>query len=485
MNIVWTPQNCCNSQILFNSALLATYAKYVNKNTIIVYDSDINIPNCKFDAQYILETSDIIFIFTCDINSIYMFYDLYVSQLCPYDAFCDKLFNICSDIIYNDVYCGDILKNNATIYIDHSDMTENEVNYYNASTVHLIDKFIEMHDDCSLCFVCDDSDVKYKYQHKYSTVKQIEHTCKNTLDIMSKSIYIIISTKTSKYSIFPCLKNKTKLSYICDEYVNINKYNDEHKFVKYYKHKIGLLLFHQCYTDIINCLGMINYYMFLYNRIILLIRNDVKPLIDYFISCLPHKNIELCYDDNALLSNYSFLPQKYGQFMSHPHVECLFSCYYDIFRTGQYARAFEFRYPKLFFVERFYISYDITYNCRIEYFEYRRNETMENELFKITNNEKYVLIHEDTERNVIIDKTYITQNYKLINLDKISYLFYDAIKLIENAEEIHLIDSCWACFIYLLCAKNKNLYSKKIFIHCKREYQDMFNKPLLDNLSLI
>ena len=55
---------------------------------------------------------------------------------------------------------------------------------------------------------------------------------------------------------------------------------------------------------------------------------------------------------------------------------------------------------------------------------------------------KYILIHEDQERNRLIRRNKISDNnLPIINLNKISLLFVDYIKIIENAQEIHLIDS--------------------------------------------
>ena len=56
------------------------------------------------------------------------------------------------------------------------------------------------------------------------------------------------------------------------------------------------------------------------------------------------------------------------------------------------------------------------------------------------------------------------------------------IKVLENAIEIHLLDSVWGALIYQLDAKYKLFQSKKIILYAKRGYNAMFLSPVkLDN----
>lgn len=55
----------------------------------------------------------------------------------------------------------------------------------------------------------------------------------------------------------------------------------------------------------------------------------------------------------------------------------------------------------------------------------------------------------------------------LYNLNKKSNNIIDQIKILENCEEIHLIDSSYSVLIYFLSFKNELLKSKKIFLHRK------------------
>ena len=66
--------------------------------------------------------------------------------------------------------------------------------------------------------------------------------------------------------------------------------------------KKGLLHFNQRYTDIFNCLSLINYYTDKYNYIFLFMRDDIKDLIDYYTKNI--KNIKIIYISYELHLEY-------------------------------------------------------------------------------------------------------------------------------------------------------------------------------------
>jgi len=60
------------------------------------------------------------------------------------------------------------------------------------------------------------------------------------------------------------------------------------------------------------------------------------------------------------------------------------------------------------------------------------------------------------------------------------------ITVLENALEIHLLDSVWGAFIYQLDAKYKLFKNKKIILYADRGYKPMFTRPIqLDNWIII
>ena len=240
--------------------------------------------------------------------------------------------------------------------------------------------------------------------------------------------------------------------------------------------KEGLLYFHQGWTDIINCLALINYYCHLYDNIYLVMRSDAKGLVDFYTRTLT--NIKIIYvpwnniKSYPQLSNYMRSSNYDKVDFLEDSVDRLFIGLHSKYRTDKYKGLFQG-----FFVKGFYTSYDISYITRINDFTFRRDYGLENKTYnnfiqKYGN--KYILYHEIIEN---YDKS-----IKIVNLNGISNVFFDMIKVLEHSIEIHLLDSVWGAFIYQLDAKYGLFKGKKIVLYPKRSYRAMFTEPVkLDN----
>ena len=58
--------------------------------------------------------------------------------------------------------------------------------------------------------------------------------------------------------------------------------------------------------------------------------------------------------------------------------------------------------------------------------------------------------------------------------------------MFQNAQEIHLIDSVWACLFYQLDAKYNILNKKPVNVYCMRGHAEMFLQPItLTNWNII
>jgi hypothetical protein len=253
--------------------------------------------------------------------------------------------------------------------------------------------------------------------------------------------------------------------------------------------KQGILYFHQGWTDIINCLGLINYYCNRYDKIYLIVREGASKMIEFYTTDL--KNIEIFYETIDILNGMNAFPyfiNKYEHLRLNPP-DLLGIGQHDHYRADGYANKFSMTYNNtVSFVEAFYISYNIPYSTRINDFTFTRNHELEqttyqNFLKKYGND--YILYHE-----VIQDYHEIVRKYgepkKIINLNGISDTFFDMIIVLENALEIHLLDSVWAAFIYQLDAKYRLFKNKKITLYAKRGYKLMFTRPVqLDNWIII
>jgi hypothetical protein len=63
----------------------------------------------------------------------------------------------------------------------------------------------------------------------------------------------------------------------------------------------GVLYFHQGFTDIVNCVAMINYYSGKYKNLIVLMRKDAENMINFYVRTL--SNITMLYADKNVLDS--------------------------------------------------------------------------------------------------------------------------------------------------------------------------------------
>ncbi len=245
----------------------------------------------------------------------------------------------------------------------------------------------------------------------------------------------------------------------------------------------GILYFHQNWTDVINSLPLIDYYSQFYDNIIVLCTNMVQDLVNYYIN--NKKNITVIYDD-IFLTYFNFQITNYLKNNKNIDVsdyDLLFHGHHDRERIDKYNSKFILNLNNnVFFVDAFYSTYNIPYKNRIDYFILNRNQDIENNIYNIftkKHGNNYILHHEITEINK-------HENINYINLAEISTIFFDYIKVLENAIEIHLLDSVWGALIYLLDCKYNLFKNKKIVLYAKRKYDKMFYEPSkLNNWTII
>lgn len=140
----------------------------------------------------------------------------------------------------------------------------------------------------------------------------------------------------------------------------------------------------------------------------------------------------------------------------------------------------------------FYIPLGLKKEIKLDYFIYERNNIEEDKIFNKFKKDKYIIICEYDK--FLINKKYIkNKDLPIINvhflIDNPLYL----LKLIENAEEIHLIENSISLTIYHM-QYSKILKSFKVFYHKyarQREYfkdktvEKMVLTPKLENWEII
>ena len=243
--------------------------------------------------------------------------------------------------------------------------------------------------------------------------------------------------------------------------------------------KKGIIYFHQGWTDFINCLSIVRYYDEIYDEIVLPISSKFKSNVDFFIR--DAKNIKVIYLSQEVLDSENkgslSMIEYLKDFIAVEEYDNLFHGFPDHYRRDEYKSVYPSKFNTEHFVKGFYTFYDIDYINRVEKFEFKRDESLEDLFYKDfieKHGSNYILYNEDTSRNLgkglnIIKKEGI--NY--VNLTGLADNIFVTIKVLENAKELYLIDSVWASFCYLLDSKYGTFRERNTFIFLFR----LMNRP--------
>lgn len=187
--------------------------------------------------------------------------------------------------------------------------------------------------------------------------------------------------------------------------------------MKYIHHHLGL-------GDHIICNGMVRYFYKKYKKILLF--------------CYTHnyENVNYMYRDLHNLEIINFDSEKDA---------VLFSENNKIVRDNLIKPTFstlDSRFNGMTFDEAFYYQVGLDFNVRFDQFYFVRDAEKENEVCKKlnANGEKYIFVLDDPKRGYNIDMNKISKKYKIIRND-LEFRMFDYIKFLENAEEIHTMQT--------------------------------------------
>jgi len=216
----------------------------------------------------------------------------------------------------------------------------------------------------------------------------------------------------------------------------------------------GLLLHHQGWTDILNQLGLIDYYLQAHDNLKVIMRDDAAEIVNYYVG--DRKNVELIY------LNVGSINDNESLYASIPHDVRLFHGNHDTFRGDKYAGACGAAGQDKHFVRRFYEPYDIPYEARYKFFNLPRNRDVEDKVYREFINKygsDYIVTHSTGERPIP------PAGNNWVNLNSITNNIFTMVKVLENAKEMHLMDSVWASLCYLLDCRYELFRHKKIFLY--------------------
>lgn len=185
-----------------------------------------------------------------------------------------------------------------------------------------------------------------------------------------------------------------------------------------------------------------------------LVRHLCKKFLNVKLFCYHHNltNLQYMYRDNP---NITLIPMS-----SDSEIENYLKTVTEpVYKFG-FGRMGEF-YANHTFDEAYYKIADLPFSVRYDEFFLLRDEGIENEVYKELNpnNEKYIFIQDDESRGFKIDETKFRQDLKIIKNDK-RFNIFEMIKVYEQAEEIHFMESSISALVNSLILPNT-----KIFIH--------------------
>lgn len=206
--------------------------------------------------------------------------------------------------------------------------------------------------------------------------------------------------------------------------------------------------------DHIICNGLVRYYTKMYGEVL--------------IPCKPHNfdQVQYMYRDNPNINILSIGDDS--------EVEKF------ILSNGIQDNVIKVGFEKLSgiktFDEEFYESIGLEFNVRFDEFFFLRDKEKETEIFEkyVSSDEKYIFIHGNLDRNKFRNDLKIVENPP-------EYKIFDLLKIIENAEEVHLMESSIKCLV------NSYLFEKpKFFYHeYVRGYTEWYNSKGKNKFSKI
>jgi hypothetical protein len=120
-----------------------------------------------------------------------------------------------------------------------------------------------------------------------------------------------------------------------------------------------------------------------------------------------------------------------------------------VIKLGYFGTNFKIDAEK-FTDKSFYEQAQIDWSSRWRDFYFTRNQIKANSIFSslsLTSGE-YILVHDDKARGMEILDEYLNNQFRIIRIKKKrGYSIFDYVKVIEEAAEIHCIESSFAHFV--------------------------------------
>jgi hypothetical protein len=121
-------------------------------------------------------------------------------------------------------------------------------------------------------------------------------------------------------------------------------------------------------------------------------------------------------------------------------------------------------------------------------FSVYRDDDSENKKYELLPEKDYIVLHDDSQRGINIDKSKIPNDIYVHQLNDSSKTMVDQIKILENSKEIHFIDSSYSVLIYFLSLTNEKIKQIPKYFHYyanPREGHTIYENPIPENWQIL
>jgi len=217
---------------------------------------------------------------------------------------------------------------------------------------------------------------------------------------------------------------------------------------------------HQGLGDHLICNGLYREYAKNYSKCILPVKKSLFETIKFMLSDIP--NIEVIeISEKATGKLINILRNFYA------------ARNFKIMKLGYKGKNFT-NNGTMRFDESFYTQAGVNFSKRWESFYYPRDLNSEISLFEELNCKRgqYVFLHEDKSRNYLVNREKITKGLKVIEpgINHPKRNFFDYGYILENAAEIHCIESSFTALIESMQISNTKYAHRYSRPEAKNEY---------------
>ena len=267
--------------------------------------------------------------------------------------------------------------------------------------------------------------------------------------------------------------------------------------------KKATLVHHQGFGDLMTNNPICNYYSEQYDELIIFVldesrkkvvsemykhKKNIKCVIPTFINenrynsscmiCMWNKN--QCKPDSNY-NGHKFIDYSEWENYDNINVGCFKENYdkWEKFLNDNISDNISFSHS-------FYLYENLDLNVRNNLFSVNRDDEKETIKFNEVLDKEYIVLHDDIVRSIIVDRSRLPQNYYVYQLNGSSDNMVDQIKILENAKEIHFIDSSYSVLIYFLSLTNEKIKKiPKYFHYYARKNGMIYENPIPNNWHLL